>query len=281
MQKHKGMDMVHLGHYISRRSFIHGLDPRIKILCVILLSFVILKAEILSSALCTGFFLALIPVSQISPKTFLYSLRSVLPFLLLLFLLHLFVTKGTPIPPFPAWCVTVTFEGLSIGILVTWRFALLILGASFLTMTTPPSELVSGLERLLRPLRFMGLPSHDVAIMVSMALRFVPTILEEIRLIKEAQMARCASFSTGGMVKRTGSLVALLIPLLTGAFRRANELTAAMEGRGYSGGPRTTMRELRLATRDYGALAAVILLVGLLLFQQVASPVNAFFPGDQ
>lgn len=279
LQKQKGMNMVHLGQYISRRSFIHGLDPRIKILCVILLSFMILKAEVLSSTLCTGFLLALIPVSRISPKSFLSSLRPVLPFLLLLFSLHLLFTQGTPIPPFPAWRVTVTFEGLTRGLLVAWPFALLVLSASFLTMTTSPSELVSGLERLLRPLRFLGIPSYDVAIMVSVALRFVPTILEEIRLIREAQTARCANFSTGSILKRARNLVALLVPLLTNAFRRADELTTAMEGRGYSGGPRTTMRELHLSTRDYGTLAVVILLVGLLLLQQAISPVDAFFPG--
>lgn len=270
-----------IGQYISRQSFIHGLDPRSKVLCILLLSFMILKAEILSSGLCTGFLLALIPASRISPRNFLNALRPILPFMLLLFLLHLFITGGRPIPPFPAWRVTVTFEGLSKGILVAWQFGLLVWSASFLTMTTSPSELVGGLERLLRPLRFIGIPSQEVAIMVSLALRFVPTILEEMHLIREAQTARCANFSSGSMLKRARSLVALLIPLLNNTLRRADELTAAMEGRGYSGGPRTSMREWHISRRDYGALAVVILLVGLLVLQQSASPVTVFFPMDE
>ena len=263
--------MYNLGQYIPERSCIHNLDPRIKILGVVLLSLAILKAEILGAVLCTMFLLGLVPLTRIPPRYYLRALKPVAPFLLLLFGLHLLFTDGTPIPPFPAWRVTVTFQGLISGLVVTWQFALLVLGASFLTMTTSPTELVSGLERLLRPLNFIGVSSHEVAIMVSVALRFVPTILAEIRTIREAQTARGAVFNTGSLSKRGRQIVSLLIPLLTHSLRRADELATAMEARGYSGGPRTYMRELRLCPKDYTALAIVIILVGFLIFLQYAS----------
>jgi energy-coupling factor transporter transmembrane protein EcfT len=124
-------------------------------------------------------------------------------------------------------------------------------------MTTSSSDLVSGIERLLRPLRFLRIPSHDIAIMISVALRFVPTLLEEVERVKEAQVARGADFAYGGPVKRLRKMASLVIPLILCTFRRADELALAMEGRGYQRGPRTYLRELKLSRADYAALLVV------------------------
>lgn len=259
--------MYNLGQYIPRRSFIHSLDPRIKILFVVLLSLVILKAQAYAALLISLFLVFLLPASRIPARQILRSLKPVIPFLLLLFLLHLLLTEGEPVPPFPPWRVTVTYTGLFKGIMVTWQFVLLIVSASFLTMATPPTELVSGLERLLRPFRIIGVPSHDVAVMVSVALRFVPTILEEIRNIREAQMARGADLKTGSLYRRIRATISLLTQLIGNAFRRADELATAMEGRGYAGGPRTYMHDLRLTVRDYGTIVLMLIIGGSCLFQ--------------
>jgi energy-coupling factor transporter transmembrane protein EcfT len=151
----------------------------------------------------------------------------------------------------------VTYEGLGLGAAVTWQFVALVVSAAVLTMTTAPSELVGGFERLLRPFNRLGVPSHDIAIMVSVALRFVPTLLEEVERMKEAQAARGADFAGGGLIRRLRKMATLVIPLILCTFRRADELALAMEGRGYHRGPRTYLRELKFTRADYAALLAV------------------------
>ena len=190
-------------------------------------------------------------------------------FLGLLFVLHLFFTEGKAVPPFPLWHITITYEGLYQGFLISWRFFLLLLAASFLTMTTSPSELVSGIERILRPLKIIRLPSHDIAIMLSIALRFLPTFLLEIERIKEAQTARGADFRTGTLYQRALTFRALVMPLIVNTLRRADELATAMEGRGYKRGPRTYMRELRLAWNDNIAVVVMVLLIGSQFIQDL------------
>jgi len=134
-------------------------------------------------------------------------------------------------------------------------------------MTTSPTELVSGIEKLLRPLKALRIPSHDIAIMISIALRFVPTFLEEIDRIKEAQMARGANFKTGPVIRRVKSAVSLLVPLVLCSLRRADELATAMEARGYRRGSRTYMRELSMVRADYVAVVVMVLMTGLHFFQ--------------
>lgn len=251
---------MHIGQYIPGESMIHRLDPRVKIGSTVALSILILKGGSLNGVLISAFLIALVPLSRLGVSDMTKALRPVLFFFALLFFLHLLSTDGTPIPPFPSWCVTVTYEGLYRGAMTTWQFILLILSASILTMTTSPTELVSGIERLLRPLNVLGVPSHDLAIMISVALRFVPTFLEEIDRIKAAQMARGANFRTGPFVRRTRAVISLLLPLVLRAFRRADELVLAMEARGYKRGPRTYMKELCMTRADY---AAVLVIVGM------------------
>jgi len=254
---------MHIGQYISGESIIHRLDPRVKIGSAVVLSILILKGEFLTAVTTSAFLVALIPISRLTFRHMAKALRPMLFFFVLLFLLHLFFTDGTPIPPFPSWRVTVTYEGLFRGAITTWQFILLILSASILTMTTSPNELVNGIERLLRPLKTLRIPSHDIAIMISIALRFLPTLLEEIDRIKEAQMARGADFKTGSFIRRVKSSVSLIMPLVLCSLRRADELATAMEARGYRRGSRTYMRELSMVRADYVAVVVMCLMTGL------------------
>jgi len=254
--------MYNMGQYIPSASIIHRLDPRVKIAYVIVLSIMILKGDPITTAMISIFFIALIPISRVALHHILNALRPMMVFFILLFLLHLFFSDGTPIPPFPLWHVTITYEGLYTGAFITWQFVLLIFSASILMITTLPTELISGIERLLRPLKILAVPSHDIAIMISIALRFMPTFLEEIDKIKEAQTARCANFKTGTLFQRTKATTSLLMPLVMSSFRRADELATAMEGRGYKRGPRTYMSDLRMSPADYGAMLLIILITG-------------------
>jgi len=246
--------MVHLGQYIPRVSIIHGLDPRVKLAATVVLSIMILKGDTLTQCWITAFLLILVPLSRLNLCHIRAAFRPMLFFLGLLFFVHLLFTTGTPIPPFPPWPVTITHEGLTTGAFVIWQFSLLILSASILTMSTSPGELICGIERFLRPLNRMGVPSHDLAMMISMAMRFVPTILDELNRIREAQTARGACFKNGPILRRMKATASLLIPLIQSIMRRADALAMAMESRGYSRGPRTYLRELRMGRKDYLAL---------------------------
>jgi len=255
--------MIHLGQYIPRSSIIHGLDPRVKLAATVILSVMILKGDMLTQCWITAFLLILVPVSHLNFNHLRAAFRPMLIFLGLLFFVHLLFTAGTPIPPFPPWPITLTYEGLQTGAFVIWQFSLLILSAAVLTMSTPSGEIISGIERFLRPLKGVGIPSHDVALMISMAMRFVPTILDELNRIREAQTARGACFKTGPFLRRMRSAASLLIPLIQGTMRRADALALAMESRGYRRGPRTYLRELQMKRKDYLALLLFALTVGL------------------
>ncbi|MCG6879536.1 MAG: energy-coupling factor transporter transmembrane protein EcfT [Deltaproteobacteria bacterium] len=255
--------MVHLGQYIPRSSVIHQLDPRVKLAAVVALSIMILKGDMLTQCWITALLLILVPASRLNLVHLRTAFRPVLFFLGLLFFLHLLFTTGTPIPPFPPWPITVTYEGLQTGTFVIWQFSLLILSAAILTMTTPPGELIGGIERFLRPFQHAGIPSHDLALMISMAMRFVPTILDELNRIREAQTARGARFKNGPILQRMKATASLLMPLILGTMRRADALALAMESRGYRRGPRTYLRELRMGRKDYLALLLFALALGL------------------
>jgi biotin transport system permease protein len=243
--------MYDIGHYIPGDSVIHRLDPRVKIGSVIGLSIMILRGDDISCAVMSVLLAVLIPSSRLTLRQVGSALRPVMFFILLLFFVHLLFSRGKAIPPFPSWRITVTYEGLYNGVLVSWQFMLLVLNAAILTLTTSPSELISGMERIFRPLKIIRISSHDIALMISISLRFVPTLLMEIRRMKDAQMARGANFKTGTLIQRAAANISLLIPLIMRTLQRADELVTAMEGRGYERGPRTYMRELRLTCLDY------------------------------
>lgn len=248
------MKTLHLGQYVPGDSRVHRLDPRVKIVATLLASIVILDAGAAESLAVTAFLLAATAHAGLSAGRIAEALRPLAWFFAILFGLHLFMTDGRPIA---AALPAVTWEGLRRGAEVTWQFAALVVSAAILTMTTAPSEIVGGFERLLRPFNRIGLPSHDLALMVSVALRFVPTLLEEVERMREAQAARGADFRAGGPVGRLRKTASLVVPLILCTFRRADELALAMEGRGYHRGPRTYLRELQFTRTDYAALVAV------------------------
>jgi energy-coupling factor transporter transmembrane protein EcfT len=242
------------GRYVPRSSWVHDLDPRVKIGGAAALSLVVLRGGFFTCAAGSFFLWVLVWRSRIPLRDVISALMPARFFLALLFLLHLLFTEGTPIPLLEYGLLTVTHEGLLEGLLVSWRFGVLLWAGALLAMTASPGGLVDGLEWMLRPLRFLGLRSQDMAIMVSLALRLVPTLIDEMERIRDAQAARGASFR-GGLMKRARRAASLLLPVALGSLRRGDELAAAMEARGYCGGPRTGLRELRLKGRDCKAAA--------------------------
>lgn len=261
--------MIALGQYIPRTSILHTLDPRVKIAATVALSLLVLQGRFLSGVLISVLLVVGAGVGRLSLGSLVSAIRPAAVFLALLFFLHLLLTKGTPLPPFGDGLVTVTREGLYLGTLVAFRFALLLAGGCLLTMSTSPSDLVSGLEWLLRPLRVVGVRSHEIALMVSLALRFVPTLLEEMHRVREAQMSRGAALGSGSALRRARAAGSLLLPVLLGAFRRADDLALAMEARGYAREPRTYLHELRFCRRDLLATGFVMLVLASIVSSEL------------
>jgi energy-coupling factor transporter transmembrane protein EcfT len=256
LAKPRGAEMVNLGFYISGNSPVHRLDPRVKTLSVLILSVIIFRSgplSVLPVSLALG---GLVCLAGISPAQVWKSLRPVAIFFLCIFLLHVLFTPGQPLLEIPG--LTISYEGLATGSLLTWKFVCLIVAAMILTATTLPSDLISGIEKLLRPLKFAGINSHDAAMMISLALRFVPALIGEYERIRTAQAARGMDPGKGGLKGRIRGITCLALPLTVNSFLRAEEIAAAMESRGYARGHRTYLRELCLKKADYGALALVL-----------------------
>lgn len=253
--------MIRLGQYLPGDTIIHRLDPRVKILSVVALSLLIFQATPVEIALVSAFLAAFAGAAHMTPAQAAGALRPVAVFMAMIFLIHLLFTEGRPLLSLAPLPVAITQEGLLRGVYVTWQFAGLILAAALLTLTTPPSGLVAGIERLLRPFSRVGIPSQDLAVMVAMALRFMPMLLEEYERLRMAQMARGGDFTTGSLVLRARAVQSLAVLLMLSAFRRADELAVAMEARGYRRGPRTTMRELLFSREDLAASAVMGTLV--------------------
>lgn len=247
-----------IGQHIPGDSVIHRLDPRTKILSamfLIVLLFVV-KGFVGYGLVALGLALV-IRASRIPWKFVIRGLRPLMVILVLTLTLHLFMTEGRVI--FQVWFLKVTWEGLIRGLMMATRLVLLILGTSMLTLTTSPMQLTDGIETLLKPGKKIGIPAHELAMMMTIALRFIPTLLEETEKIMKAQMARGADFQSGGIMQRARSLIPLLVPLFVNAFRRADDLAIAMEARGYRGGEgRTKLKELKFQRLDAVALGLVI-----------------------
>jgi len=257
--------MINLGQYKPDDTVLHRLDPRVKICAVMALSILIFAATATGIVLITLFLAALIRTARLSLAEAAAVLRPVALFMAVIFFMPLLTTGGEPLFAFSALPIAATHEGFAKGAYVTWQFAGLVIAGAILTLTTSPSELVGGIERLLRPFARVGIPSQEIAVMIAMALRFMPMLLEEYDRLRVAQMARGADFSSGGIAARMRALALLAVPLLLAAFRRADELATAMEARGYRRGPRTILRELSMTKADLAACAlmAVFILLNL------------------
>jgi energy-coupling factor transporter transmembrane protein EcfT len=259
--------MYYLGQYVPGQSLIHRLDPRIKILSTAFLSVLILQGQMQTVLFFSLFLGSAFLFSGIPFSRFWQALKPMFVFFILLFLLHAFFTQGRSVVPSFSPSFMPTYEGLYLGALTTLRFMLLILCATLLTCSTLPMDLVHGLERLLRPLRSIRVPSHDIALMISLALRFIPTFMIELQRIREAQMARGVDFHSGSIFKRLRKTAYLIIPLLISAFRRADELASAMESRGYQRGSRTYLRELRFSQSDLAVTCMLALITWGFVFR--------------
>ncbi|NLI61320.1 MAG: energy-coupling factor transporter transmembrane protein EcfT [Clostridiales bacterium] len=256
-----------IGQYFPGRSFIHLLDPRIKIvisfLFIVLIFFV---KSFLGYAFVFLFLASIVAISQIPPKYVIKGLRPLLFIIILTFILNIFFISGETVL-FRLGFLVLTKEGLLQGVFMALRLMFLVSGTSLLTLTTSPIALTDGIESLLNPLKVIKFPAHELAMMMTIALRFIPTLLEETDKIMKAQMARGADFESGNILQRAKALVPLLVPLFISAFRRADELAMAMEARCYRGGDnRTRMKVLRVDRRDYIALGFTLLFILLIIW---------------
>lgn len=251
----KGYNMLNditLGQYYPAESPIHLLDPRSKILLTIAYIIAVFLAQSYIGFLFIFVMLTIcVALSSIPAKYFLLSLKPLLWILVFTFVLNLFFIPGETVL-FRWWIISITTQALEKAVFLAIRLVLLIAGTSVLTLSTSPILLTDGIERLLSPLKALKFPAHELAMMMTIALRFIPTLLEEAQKIMKAQMSRGADFESGNLLKRARNLVPLLVPLFVSAFRRAEELAMAMEARCYHGGEgRTRLRVLRFARRDF------------------------------
>ena len=243
---------ITLGQYFPGDTIVHRLDARTKLILVVLYIVALFQsngwvsyiAVLLATAACMA-------LSQIKPATIFKGLKPMLFIIALTAALNMFYTQGTPI--IPGWIIT--WEGIARSVKMILRIVLLITGTFLLTYTTSPIALTDGLERLLNPLKKIKVPVHEMTMMMSMALRFIPTLIEETDKIMSAQKARGADFETGSLIQRAKALLPVLVPLFVSAFRRADELAVAMESRCYHGGEgRTSMKQPKMLRRDWAAL---------------------------
>ena len=242
---------VTLGQFFPGKTVIHRLDPRTKLISVILYIVALFSAKgIVSYAIVIVYLAAAVILSRIRLKALFRGLRPLIILIAITAILNVLYTKGEHIL-FSFWIITVTLEGLRMAGFMVLRIMLLVAGTFLLTYTTSPIALTDGLELLLAPLKKLRLPVHELAMMMSIALRFIPTLIEETDKIISAQKARGADFDTGGIVQRAKALLPILVPLFISAFRRADELATAMESRCYHGDKdRTRMKVLRMEQRD-------------------------------
>ena len=256
---------ITLGQFFPGDTVIHRLDPRTKIVLLIVYIVALFQAVSWWSYALVALVTVLVMIlGHITPKNIFKGLKPMLFIITLTALLNVFYTKGTPIVE--GWIIT--WEGLGRSTQMILRIVLLIAGTFLLTYTTSPIALTDGLEKLLNPLKKIKVPVHEMTLMMSMALRFIPTLIEETDKIMSAQKARGADFETGSLMQRARALLPILVPLFVSAFRRADELAVAMESRCYHGGEgRTRMKQMKLQGIDYAAfalgalfLAAVIVL---------------------
>ncbi|EDS76444.1 transporter [Clostridium novyi A str. 4552] len=257
---------ITIGQYVPGESFIHKLDPRVKILLsIIYIINLFLINNFKGYIFVVVFTVAIIIISKVPFKYIYKGLKPVFILLIITALLNIFMTGGNS-GEAPLWqwkFLKIYKAGLLLAGFMIVRLVFLIIGTSLLTLTTSPIELTDGLEKLLSPFKKIGLPAHELAMMMTIALRFIPTLMDETDKIMKAQMARGADFESGNLVSRAKNLVPLLVPLFISSFRRADELAMAMEARCYKGGEgRTRMKILKLHNRDF---CATVITIGLVI----------------
>ena len=253
---------ITLGQYVPGKSFLHRMDARVKI--VLIIAFIVLVfvgQNYPALGIVVVSVLGVMAFSNVPVKLYFKSLRMIIFVVILTAGLNLFYGRGEPLWQFGF--MTITEAGITNAVFIALRIISLIFISSVLTFTTSPTDLTDALERLMKPLKVLHISVHEIAMMMTIALRFIPTLLEETDKIQKAQMARGADFESGNLIARAKAMIPLLVPLFVSSFRRANELAMAMEARCYRGGDkRTRLRELKYTKLDlYGALAVAEFLV--------------------
>ena len=253
---------ITIGQYYPADSILHRLDPRVKFIGTFLFLISLFVADSFwGYVLATCFLAGIILLSKVPVKFMLKGLKPLFIILIITVLFNLFLIPGQELWSFGF--LTVTVEGVKQAVKIGVRLIYLVIGSSVMTLTTTPNQLTDGLERILRPLNKIKVPVHEISMMMSIALRFIPILMEETDKIMKAQMARGADFESGNLIQKAKSLVPLLVPLFISAFRRADDLAMAMEARCYHGGDnRTQMKPLVYQTRDYWAYAIALLYLG-------------------
>lgn len=259
---------ITLGQYYPVESVIHKLDPRVKIMGTFLFIIsVFLYKNIFGIALATAFLVSYIGISKIPVKYIVKGLKPILIIMIITAVFNLFLTPGEVL--WKIWIIKITKEGLINTGFMILRLTYLVIGTSVMTLTTTPNRLTDGLEKLLRGLRLIKVPVHEVAMMMSIALRFIPILVEETDKIMKAQMARGADFESGNLLKRAKNMIPLLVPLFISSWKRAMDLAMAMEARCYRGGEgRTKMKPLKYVLRDYVAYGVIwLFFIGMILIR--------------
>ena len=275
------MKNITMGQYYPVDSWVHRLDPRTKILLTVaIIVAVFMVKTMVGYSLILGFMYLVSKLSNIPFKMLMKGIKPLKFILVLTFILNLFFSAGTTM--LVNWgFLKISYEGLSTAVHYSLRLVFLVLGTSLMTLTTSPIALSDGIEMLLSPLKKIHFPAHELAMMMSIALRFIPTLMEEADKIMKAQMARGADFESGNLLARAKAMVPLLVPLFVSAFRRAGDLAMAMESRCYHGGEnRTRLRVLKITRNDWYAAAAMAGLIALILLEShVTLPIWAAVKG--
>ena len=260
---------ITLGQYFPGDTVVHRLDPRTKLLMVILYIVALFLCKgFVSYGVALAFLITAVVLSKIRPKALFKGLKPLLIIIIFTAVLNLFYTDGTVLVKF--WIFKITREGIYNAFFLVLRIMLLVMGTFLLTYTTSPIALTDGLESLLSPLKKLHFPVHELAMMMSIALRLIPTLIEETDKIISAQKARGADFETGNIFRRAKALIPILVPLFVSAFRRADELATAMECRCYHGGKgRTKLKQLHYRRRDvFSLLLGVAVLAGIIVLRR-------------
>ena len=263
---------ITIGQHFPGNSLVHRFDPRLKL--VLTIAYIVLlfaASNPLGLALSILFLAAMYKVAKIPGKMILKSLKPILPIVIFTAVLNLFFVSGEGEPLVHIWFLTIYAEGVRYAVLMAVRVMALIAGTSLLTYTTSPIVLTDAIEQLLKPLGKLHFPVHELAMMMSIALRFIPTLIQETDKIISAQKARGADFDSGNLIQKAKALIPILIPLFISSFRRAEELAIAMECRCYHGDEgRTSLRQLRYAGRDYGLVVfSIALCAGIVVLRVV------------
>lgn len=259
---------ITIGQYLPGESKIHKLDPRVKIsIAFIFIINLFVVNNFIGYIPSLILIVSSILISKIPIKYILKGLKPILIILLITAIINIFLTTGTVI--YSLGPLSITLEGLKLAGFMMVRLVFLIIGTSLLTLTTSPISLTDGIEHLLNPLKRIGVPAHELAMMMTIALRFIPTLLDETDKIMKAQTARGADFESGNIINRAKNLVPLLVPLFISSFRRADDLAMAMEARCYRGGDnRTRMKQLKIEAGDIVAVLILAILVAVSIYSR-------------